>query len=121
MKRSWIIVLSSLMLMLNFGCGRQAVVQDMSSADPSHDQWAIAALYSREAATMRQKAEDLSQQALKYEQLFGPDSDWVSGARLLARYYEERAQELERLSEEHAAVAEQSRRLRQERSKSMTR
>jgi hypothetical protein len=36
-----------------------------------------------------------------YERLFGPESEWVTGARLLAQYYEEAAHEAEQLARRH--------------------
>jgi hypothetical protein len=39
-----------------------------------------------------------------YEQLFGRNSDWVAGARLLAQSYEEEAREHERMASKHVSV-----------------
>ncbi len=46
-------------------------------------------------------ARDLDHRALVYERLFGTGSDWVEGTRLLARSYEDAAQEQERTAEQH--------------------
>ncbi len=77
---------------------------DMSSYDPSYDQKAIASYYRDQAVSMREKAHAQATAAARYEALFGPEADLVSGARLLARYYQQTAQELERVAEAHAAV-----------------
>lgn len=113
-------LLSGLLLALSYSCTGPGTLFEMTSEEPSPDQWKIAAFYSREAAKMREKAEELSRQAVTYEQLFGPGSEWVTGARLLAQYYEEQARELEHRSGKHAALAEASRRLRPQGSKSVS-
>jgi hypothetical protein len=41
---------------------------------------------------------------MRYEALFGSEDDSVAGARSLAHYYEQTAQEFDRLAEAHAAV-----------------
>lgn len=78
---------------------------DMSTLDPAQDHWRIATAYTHEATTMRQKAEELFKQAAHYERLFGSDSEWVTGTRLLAQFYEEAARERERLAEVHVGLA----------------
>lgn len=83
---------------------------DMSSYDPSHDQMAIAGYYRDQAVSMREKANAQATAATRYEALFGSEADMVSGARLLARYYEQTAQELEQVAESHAAVDRNRRR-----------
>ena len=77
---------------------------DMSSYDPSHDQKAIAGYYRGQAVAMREKADAQAASATRYEVLFGPEAGLVSGARSLARYYQQTAQEFERLAEVHASV-----------------
>jgi hypothetical protein len=78
---------------------------EMGSYDPSQDQRAIAGYYRNQAIAMREKAHAQTTAAARYEGLFGPEADLVTGARLLADYYAHRAQELERLAAAHAAVA----------------
>jgi hypothetical protein len=75
----------------------------MDSYDPAHDQQAIAGYYRDQAMAMREKANAQATAAVRYEALFGPDADLVSGARSLAHYYEETAKELERIAEAHAS------------------
>jgi len=77
---------------------------DLSSYDPSHDQTAIAGYYKNQADAMREKANAQATAAVRYEALFGPEADLVSGAKSLAHYYEQTAQELERVAQAHEAV-----------------
>ncbi|MBX3330809.1 MAG: hypothetical protein KF722_10440 [Nitrospira sp.] len=93
-----------LVCLLGIGGCASSEPLDMSSYDPSHDQKAIASYYRDQAVSMREKANAQATAAARYEALFGPEADLVSGARLLARYYEQTAQELERVAEAHAAV-----------------
>jgi hypothetical protein len=78
---------------------------DLSSYDPLHDQTAIAGYYRNQAIAMHGKANAQVTAAARYEALFGPEADLVSGARSLARYYEQTAKELDRLAEGHETVA----------------
>jgi hypothetical protein len=73
--------------------------------DPSPDQWRIAEAYSREAMRLRQKAQELSHRVVVYEHLFGKDSDWVSGTRVLTQSFEDAAQEHERVAQQHVDLA----------------
>jgi hypothetical protein len=89
-------------ILLVSGCtGGSRTVQDLTSHDPGQDHWAIASYYSREAAVSRQQAEDLTNRVAIYERLFGPESDWVAGTKLLVQFYEEEAREQERLADLH--------------------
>jgi hypothetical protein len=83
---------------------------DLSSYDPSHDQAAIAGYYKNQADAMREKANAQAIAVTRYEALFGPEADLVSGARLLGHYYEQMAKELEGIGESHASVARKARR-----------
>ena len=83
---------------------------EMGSYDPSHDQRAIAGYYRNQALAMHEKAKAQATTAARYEELFGAESDLVSGARSLAQYYEQTALELERLAEAHASVDRTGRR-----------
>ena len=95
-----------LILLLGFllmsGCYRgPAAPLDATSLDPGQDHWTIAAYYRREAAVSRHKADELANRAVVYERLFGRESDWVTGTRLLAQFYEEAAREQDRLAGLH--------------------
>lgn len=74
---------------------------DLKTDDPRQDQRKIAEFYVQEATRLRQMARDQFHRAALYERLFGPDSDWVGGTRLLAQSYEDAAQEQERTAERH--------------------
>jgi hypothetical protein len=87
------------------GCAQSSETIEMTSFDPSPDQITIAGYYRDGAMDMRGKAASLAESAVRYEQLFGPQSDWVSGAKQLSQYYAAMAQEQERLAEAHAEVA----------------
>jgi hypothetical protein len=84
------------------GCtGGSTAVLELGSQDSEQDHWAIASYYSREAAVSRQQAEEMTNRVAIYERLFGPESDWVAGTRLLVQFYEEEAREQERLADLH--------------------
>jgi hypothetical protein len=99
------VVLILLCLLTAAGCAQPIEINDMTSLDPSQDQSTIAGYYRDGAMDMRKKAASLAESAVRYEHLFGPQSDWVSGARRLSQYYAAMAQEQERLAEAHAEVA----------------
>jgi hypothetical protein len=91
------------------GCASPESI-DMGSYDPAHNQKAIAGYYRNQAIMMREKAEAQATAAARYEALFGPEADLVSGAKSLAHYYEQTAQEFERVAEAHASVARSGKR-----------
>ena len=66
---------------------------------------AIVGYYRAEAAVLKEKATAIAESAVRYEHLFGPQSDWVSGARQLSRYYAVAAQDLERRVEVYEEAA----------------
>jgi len=102
-KQAGVLVL--LMMVAGLGCARTPALLDLSSPDPALDQRKIARFYSQEAAKLRQTSEEMSARAIAYERLFGPESDWVTGARLLAQSYEEAAKEAERTAGKHLGLA----------------
>ena len=83
---------------------------DLTTYDPSQDHRKIAAYYSREATKLRQTSEEMSVRIAVYERLFGPESDWVSGTRLLAQSYQDAAREHELKAREHLDLIAESRR-----------
>lgn len=93
-----------LLILLATGCARSTVPLDLTTQAPDQDQWKIATTYSREAEVLRQKAQELSDRVGVYERLFGPDSEWVIGTRLLAEYYKEAARERERQADAHLGL-----------------
>lgn len=89
-------------VLLQVGCsGAPTAPLEMTTLDPGDDHETIAHHYHHEAVRARQQAEELANQAVVYAQLFGRDSDWVSGTTLLAQFYEEVAREQARLAEQH--------------------
>lgn len=91
-----------LAIFLQFGCsGISTAPLDMTALEPSQDQGKIAAYYRHEAVVARQQAEELTHRAVVYERLFGAESEWVTGTRLLAQYYEDSAREAEQLAKRH--------------------
>ncbi len=107
--RKWAVVLVLSLAFSALGCIRASAPLDLASQNPYSDQNKIASHYSREANNFRLKAQELSQRASVYEGLFGPDSEWVRGARLLEQFYEYLAQEQERLAAEHLDIASRER------------
>ncbi len=87
------------------GCAAPTSPLEMTALDPAQDHWRIATAYAREATAMRQRAEELSKRASHYERLFGADSEWVTGTKLLAHFYEDAAREQQRLAEVHVGLA----------------
>ncbi|MDK2742925.1 MAG: hypothetical protein NDI90_08410 [Nitrospira sp. BO4] len=97
-------VVSSLVLglFLQTGCSSGVTGPlEMTTLNPGDDHQTIARHYLHEARLSRQQVEELSNQAAVYERLFGQESDWVSGTRLLVQFYQEVAQEQDRLAELH--------------------
>lgn len=90
-------------------CARTPVPLDLTSQDPSQDQRKIAGYHSREAILFRLKVGEFSQRVVVYERLFGPESEWVEGARLLVQFYEDAAKEQERLAGWHLDIANNGR------------
>ena len=90
-------------LMLGFwmGCAAPDHEIDLASFNSTIDQRLIATYYQEEAFRYRQQADELDARGDLYERMFGPDSDWVSGARLLAQSYRLAAEDRERLAKDH--------------------
>lgn len=96
--------LSSLLLgvLIQVSCGATPTPPlEMTTLHPGGDHETIAYHYHHEAMLARQQAEELAAQAVVYAQLFGLKSDWVSGTTLLVQFYQEIAQEQDRLAEQH--------------------
>ncbi len=97
------LLLVSVVLLGISGCASPESI-DLDSYDPAHNQTEIANYFRNQAVTMREKAVAQTTAAVRYEALFGPEADLVSGAKSLAHYYEQTAQELERVAQAHEAV-----------------
>ena len=87
------------------GCAQSVQTVDTASFGPSQDQQAIVGYSRAEAIVLKEKAAAIAESAVRYEQLFGPESDWVSGARQLSQYYAVAAQDLERRAEAYVEAA----------------
>ena len=88
------------------GCAQPVETIDRTSVDSLQDQMAVADNYRSEAMVLKEKAAAIAESAVRYEQLFGPQSDWVSGARQLSQYYAVAAQDLERRATAYAEAAQ---------------
>jgi len=95
------VLLLALGIVVLLGCAATRPELDLTDYGPAQDHRKIAAYYSHEAAKLRQVSEEMSVRIHVYEQLFGPTSDWVAGARLLAQSYENAAKEYERMARKH--------------------
>lgn len=89
----------------SFGCTSAKTELDLTTYDRAQDQNKIAEFYSQKADRLRYMARETSQRAVVYERLFGPDSDWVAGTRLLAQSYEDAAKEQDHRAEFHRGLA----------------
>lgn len=87
------------------GCAKPVAKIDTTSFGSSQDQMAIAGYYRDQAMVLREKAGAIAESAVRYERLFGAESDWVSGARQLSQYYAVAAHDLERLADAYADAA----------------
>lgn len=96
------------------GCSQpDKTVETISFGPLQEDQQIVAGYYRDEAMVLKEKAALSAESAVRYEHLFGPQSDWVSGARQLSQYYAVAAQDLERRAqayEEAARTGKQQRR-----------
>ena len=102
-------LLALLIMAAGLSCARNTAPLDLTSPDSSQDQRKIASYHSREAVLFRSKAEEFAQRIVVYERLFGPDSEWVTGARLLLQFYEDAAKEQERLADWHLGIVNNGR------------
>ncbi len=94
------------------GCAQPVQTVDTASFGPSQDQQAIVGYYRAEAMVLKEKAAAIAESAVRYEKLFGPESDWVSGARQLSQYYAVAAQDLERRADAYEEAAKTGRQRR---------
>lgn len=96
-------------LLLEAACHRGPIVPLVSlhtaSHDPRIDHLNIAAYYAHEATLSHQMAKELANRVVVYERLFGRESDWVAGTKLLTQFYEEAASEQEQQANLHLELA----------------
>ena len=88
---------------------------DTTSFGPSQDQHGHCRLLPRPGDGPEGEGRLIAESAVRYEHLFGPQSDWVSGALQLSQYYAVAAQDLERRAEAHADAARTGRQQRRDR------
>jgi hypothetical protein len=104
-------ILLLLTCLLSAACHRGPILPlaplHTASLDPAQNHVNLASMYVRQAARSRELAEEQANRALVYERLFGADSDWVSSARLLSRFYENAAREQEQQANWHLNMAGQ--------------
>lgn len=87
------------------GCSQPAEKVDTIAFGPEQDLQVIAGYYRDEAMVLKEKAALIAESAVRYERLFGPQSDWVSGARQLSQYYAVAAEDLERRADAYDEAA----------------
>jgi hypothetical protein len=82
-------------------CSASPTVPDFYGVGPADEQSTIGEYYRQEAAVFRQRANVMAERATAYRQLFGEESEWVSGARALGEFYQQKARERERLADQY--------------------
>jgi len=90
-----------LSLFTTVGCSPPVEKVDTIPFELLQDQQDRARSYRDEAMILKEKAAMIAESAVRYERLFGPQSDWVSGAQQLSNYYATAAQDLERRADAH--------------------
>ena len=90
-------------ILVSVGCQGTNSLINLHDSTPSPDSQFIVAQYYRQAVFMVKNAEDLSLKAKRYAQLFGPDSQWVTSAKILEKYYENESLDQEWLAILYAA------------------
>lgn len=91
------------------GCVAPTTPLDLTSLDPATDQRKIANYHRQDADFFRLKARELAERIAAYQSLFGADSEWVNGARLLAQFYEDAAIDQDHQALMHLSIAEDTR------------
>lgn len=107
----WAAVILLLICLIGTACHRGPIIPvvplDPGSHDASQDHLKMASYYIRQAVQSRQMAEEQASRVRVYERVFGPESDWVAGARLLTQFYEDSAREQDRQANLHLELAGQ--------------
>ena len=96
-----LIVLVSVCMTGIQSCSASPTVPDFYGVGPADEQSTIGEYYRQEATVFRQRANVMAERATAYGQLFGEESEWVNGARLLGEFYQQNARERERLAEQY--------------------
>lgn len=96
-------------ILLGTACHRGPIIPlaplHTASYDPSQDHPKMASYYVHEAMLSHHMAEELANRVVVYERLFGRESDWVAGTKLLTQFYEEAAREQDRQATLHLELA----------------
>lgn len=91
------------------GCVNTTTPLDLTSLDPGTDQRKIADYHRQDADFFRLKARELAERIATYQSLFGAESEWVNGARLLAQFYEQAAIDQDHQALMHLSIADDTR------------
>lgn len=86
------------------GCHGTSPLINLHDSTLSPDPQPMVDQYDRQAVFMVKNTQDMDLKAKQYAQLFGPDSEWATSAKLLKNFYEKEAQNRERLAILHAEV-----------------
>lgn len=90
------------------GCVSSPPPLNLTSLDPATDQRKIADRYRHEALFFRLKAREMAERIMTYQRLFGGESEWVSGARLLEQFYENAANDQDHQTLLHLSIADET-------------
>ena len=91
------------------GCANVTAPLELTSLDPAVDQRKIADFYRQDAVFFRLKARELAERIRVYQNLFGAESEWVNGARILEQFYENAAKDQDHQTLMHLSIAEDKR------------
>ncbi|MCA9472252.1 MAG: hypothetical protein MRJ96_15720 [Nitrospirales bacterium] len=94
-----------ILIAISVGChGPSKPPISLNNLDPSQDQQFIVKQYLQQAVRLVQRAHDFNAKAERYAQLFGPDSEWTTSARMLENYYMKAAYEREHMAVGHVGL-----------------
>jgi len=91
------------------GCVSVTTPLSLTSPDSTADQRKIADYYRQDALFFRLKAREMAERIVTYQSLFGAESEWVNGARLLEQFYENAAKEQDHQTLLHLSIADDRR------------
>lgn len=91
------------------GCANVTTPLDLTSLDPAADQRKIADYHRQDAVFFRLKARELAERIMVYQDLFGAESEWVNGARILEQFYETAAKDQDHQTILHLSIADDRR------------
>lgn len=91
-------------MLAKLGCHGTSPLINLHNSAPYPDPQFMVTQYDRQAVFMVKYAQDVNLKARRYARLFGPDSNWVTIAKLLEKYYEKESLDQERLAILHAEL-----------------